>query len=481
MPAYDGPDRMTAHPEATEGASALDLSALAQAYPENTAVSSGSSSLTYRELMTRVSEHRERLIGLEGTCALLADSSLDTLIVFHACLHFRRPLLLVPAAAPPTLQRSLIERTGASLCFAKGSWSEHCAKATADLPGPLDHVLLPTSGTTGQPKIVCLSQPALIASARAANALIGLNSQSRWALTLPYAHVGGLAILFRCALAGAAVLARDYPLASADGVRALEMDGITHLSLVPTQLRRALESGASCPKSLKGILVGGASCPSGLRARARRAAWPVTFTYGFTEAASQICTQELGRPGSEMERDVGRPLPGTEVALDGSGRISVRGPTMMNRYLGSPKRSPDEWFVTQDFGHWDEEDRLVIRGRADNMIISGGENVAAERVEDSLEALPTIREAVVFGVPDLEWGQKIAALLVGTPGPLEAIRADLREHLEAYALPKEVHFCAALPRLSSGKVDRDAARALLLALRAEGPIDAAAQSAKVLA
>jgi acyl-coenzyme A synthetase/AMP-(fatty) acid ligase len=143
----------------------------------------------------------------------------------------------------------------------------------------------------------------------------------------------------------------------------------------------------------------------------------------------------------------------------------------MNRYWGSPARAGEDWFVTQDFGHWDEADRLVIRGRADNMIISGGENVAAERVEDGLLALPGVSEAAVFGVADGEWGQRITALVVGERRTLEAMRTELKQHLESYALPKEIHFCSALPRLQSGKLDRESARAMLHQLSEATPID----------
>lgn len=458
----------------------LNAQHLARKHGERVALTCKGDSLTYEELASHVERHRGMLQDSTEPCALVATLSVDALVAFHACLTFRRPVLLVPPSAPPDLRASLMERTGASLCYSDGAWSEHSGSSSAEPVGAMDHVLLPTSGTTGEPKIVCLSQAALLASARTTNPVVGLNQHSKWALTLPYAHVGGLAILVRSALAGAAVVANQYCLREKEGVEQLETDSITHLSLVPTQLARALESDAACPRSLMAVLVGGAPCPPGLRTRARQAGWPVAFTYGFTEAASQICTQQLGRaPHATMERDVGQPLPGTEVALDGSGRISVRGPTLMNRYWGRPPRAEDEWFVTQDFGHWDEVGRLVIQGRADNMIISGGENVAAERVEESLLALSSVREAAVFGLNDAEWGQRIAALLVGEERSLDEIRAALKEHLEPYALPKEIHYCSALPRLQTGKLDRKSAKSLLLKARGDESIDRPQDGGKV--
>jgi O-succinylbenzoic acid--CoA ligase len=450
----------------------LNARRLAREYGTKTALQCAEASLSYEELAFRTDRHRDELSGTSGPCAIVATSDLEAIVVLFACLTFRRPVLLVPPNLPPGMTLSLLERTGATHCFSEGKLSRHSAPPSAELPQKGDDVLLPTSGTTGFPKIVCLSQGSLLASAAAVNVLVGLNRESRWALTLPYAHVGGLAVLVRSALAGAAVVVKDYPLRTRRSLAELDCDSVTHLSLVPTQLQRALETRARCPSSLKAVLVGGASCPPGLRARARQAGWPVSFTYGFTEAASQVCTQKLRRdPEVTMERDVGRPLPGMEVALDGSGRISVRGRPLMNRYWGSPARAGEDWFVTQDFGHWDEADRLVIRGRADNMIISGGENVAAERVEDGLLALPGVSEAAVFGVADGEWGQRITALVVGVRRTLEAMRTELKQHLESYALPKEIHFCSALPRLQSGKLDRESARAMLHQLSEATPID----------
>src|SRR5690606_19959858 len=161
--------------------------------------------------------------------------------------------------------------------------------------------------------------------------------------------------------------------------------------------------------------------------------------------------------------------PETEVSLDERGRIFVRGPTLMSRYLGQPPLEKGAWFPTQDLGFWDSEDRLVVVGRADCTIVSGGENVPAERVEEALCATPFVEEAAVFGVPDEIWGERVVAVVTGQEVSHKELLAALRDVLEPYALPKEVYFCASLPRLGSGKLDRRGARALLETLRPAAP------------
>ncbi len=442
--------------------SMLSPQVLAERFGKLPALETPEGALSYFDLAQRITTLSDRIGKSHAPCALLATRTLDAFTVLCACLHLGRPILLISPSSPETLRKSLLQKVGATQCYSEEGWSDHCAPKSAEHPEPGDDVLIPTSGTTGDPKIVCLSKAALFASARGSIERLGLEKGDRWALTLPYSHVGGLSILIRCAQVGATVVIGDFRFEDERAVQRLEALKITHLSLVPTQLRRASSAASTPPHSLKVALVGGASCPPSLRQRAREAGWPLAFTYGMSEAASQVATQALGRTlAASPERDVGRPLSGTEIALDGAGRIAVRGPTMMNRYWGAPVRKPDEWFLTQDFGHWDDEDRLVIRGRADNMIISGGENVAAESVEESLTALPTVEEAVVFGVKDEIWGQRIVALLRGIPQDLETIREALRDQLEPYALPKEVWYVEELPRLASGKLDRKKARSLL--------------------
>jgi O-succinylbenzoic acid--CoA ligase len=243
---------------------------------------------------------------------------------------------------------------------------------------------------------------------------------------------------------------------------------VTHLSLVPTQLERLLAKGADpLQKGIKRILVGGASASSDLRRQAREAGLPIVCTYGMTEMASQVCTQDgrVLRDPSVDEVDSGFPLPGVVVRLSPTGEIHVRGPQLARAYFSDakPLQDADGFYQTGDLGRFDEEGRLIVLGRKDHMLISGGENVYPEAVEAALLGLSGVAAACAFGVPDPLWGDRIEAAVEMNPGIwvdptklAERLISELREHLPAFAIPKHLWFRDALPVLPSGKTDRKA-------------------------
>lgn len=243
-----------------------------------------------------------------------------------------------------------------------------------------------TSGSSGQPKAVPHLLENHLAAARAANAFAPLGPGDRWRCALPFYHVGGLAILFRCVLAGAAlVFSESVP--------------VTHLSLVPTQLIRMLRG--QLPPGLKRILLGGAPVPEGLIQEALRRGLPVACSYGMTETASQIAAT----PPGEAPRGAGRLLPHAEVCISDSGEIRVRGASVSDACL-----QPDGWLHTGDRGRL-EDGILYVEGRMDRQFISGGENIQPEQIEKALMALPGVSQAVVRPVIDKEFGQRPAAWL----------------------------------------------------------------------
>jgi O-succinylbenzoic acid--CoA ligase len=217
---------------------------------------------------------------------------------------------------------------------------------------------------------------------------------------------------------------------------------------------------------------------------------PLALTYGLTQASSQVATAtpEEVRAGSA---GCGRPLEGVEVRIlhragdadgDGerdrdedenrdSGEILVRGPTVALRCVGSdePLVHVDGWLHTGDLGRLDSDGRLHVTGRADTLIISGGANVQPEEVEAFLRSLPGIREAVVLGLPDDRWGERVCAVVVAEhpsadPDALqEAVDAAARDRLAPAKRPRTVHIIDALPRTPTGKIDREAARVLVSA------------------
>ena len=246
---------------------------------------------------------------------------------------------------------------------------------------------------------------------------------------------------------------------------------VTHLAVVPVMLRRLLArlAGRRVPGSLRCVLVGGAAAPLALLNDAWRAGLPLATTWGMTETASQIATAppELARrhPGS-----AGRPLSGVEVRQDPTGVLCVRGPTLASAVVRGPgmppeplATDPDGWFATRDLGRVDPDGLVWIEGRAGAIIVSGGLNVSPREVERVIETLPGVREAVVLGQPDAEWGEVVVAVVEGDPEAVGAgdIDRHCRKRLARGRCPSRILVVEGLPRTWTGKVIREAAAELL--------------------
>ena len=340
-------------------------------------------------------------------------------------------------------------------------------------PLDADRVVLFTSGTTGDPKGVRLTRRNLVASAVGSAYRLGAESGDRWLVCLPMYHMGGLAPLVRSTLYGTTtVIQRSFDAAST--ARVMDRYDVTGVSLVPTMLVRLLDAGWVPPESLRFVLLGGAPASETLLDRALDSGIPVYPTYGATETASQVATATpddvRAYPGT-----VGRPLRGTDVSIldtDGSatptgdrGEIVVSGPTVTPGYLGDTRTAgafDDAGFHTGDVGYRDDDGRLWVVGRLDDRIVTGGENVHPAEVADALADRSGVAEAAVVGLPDEEWGERVATLVVpvepANPPTAEAVRSGLRGEVADYALPKTVAFTDELPRTASGTVDRDAVR-----------------------
>ncbi|MEX1178728.1 MAG: AMP-binding protein, partial [Nitriliruptor sp.] len=316
------------------------------------------------------------------------------------------------------------------------------------LPAPLptaDEVALvvTTSGSTGARKGVELTTAALDASTGASLARLGVRHDAIWRVPLPLHHVAGLAALRR----GWALGTTPDVVAPGD-LDALLRPGADHTAVVPTQLHRWLaRDGAAGPRQ---VLLGGAAAATELLERAADAGIEVVTSYGMTETCGG-CVYD------------GEPLAGVEVSLAPDGRVRVRGAVCFLAYRGDPAATAaavdaDGWFTTGDLGTFDEHGRLRVLGRADDVVISGGENVPLHAVVAALRSHPSIRDAAAFGVPDPEWGQRVHAVVVprepDTPPLLDDLRDHVRrEHPAAYA-PRGMTVVAELPRDAMGKVSR---------------------------
>ena len=263
-----------------------------------------------------------------------------------------------------------------------------------------------TSGTTASAKAVLHTYGNHWFSAIGANNNIPIVQGDRWLISLGLWHIGGLAILFRCFIAGGTVaIPNDHKLTN----KLLEKFRITHISLVPTQLKGLLKKNAidSSLISCKCVLLGGDLLPETMISRALSLGINIYTTYGCTEMASQVTTTSCIKDIKEL-LTAGRLLKNRELTISDEGEILVKGKTLFKGYVeGGDLRRPfarDGWFHTGDLGEFLDHGNLIIIGRKDNMFISGGENIQPEEIEAALQSLEFVSRAVVSPAPDREFG-----------------------------------------------------------------------------
>jgi O-succinylbenzoic acid--CoA ligase len=486
------------------------LASRVAATPERPAViDAGSGTVwSYADLDAAVSDLAGRLasvgIGAGDRVPLLSGTSVDAVRAIHAVLRLGATVVpLDPALASGELQRR-VEVLGADdlVCVADTEAAAIGATgATAIRPVALDDadrirsiesyesravpeaerdagdpmLVAFTSGTTGPAKGVRLTRHNVSASAIASAFRLGVDPADRWLCPLPVYHMGGLAPVLRSALYGTAVVIQEGFDAERTPAAAREHRA-TGISLVPTALHRIFEAGADLPESLRFVLLGGAAADESLIAACEDRGVPVYPTYGTTETASQVATATPAE-AFEHEETVGRPLFGTEVRIvdaDGAkqppgevGEIAVAGPTVTPGYVdGDGSAFSPNGLRTGDLGYRDEAGRLYVVGRADDVIVTGGENVPASEVAATLREHPRARNAAVVGLDDPEWGERVAALVVSADGAergeadvdADDLRAFCRGRLADFEIPKTIRFADALPRTPSGTVDREAVR-----------------------
>src|SRR5689334_18464618 len=372
--------------------------------------------------------------------AVLVERATPRLVeLLAAALDGSGPAIAPLAAGlPPARLAGLIDALGPDsvqdtegVTSARSGRHKGTAEGTAVVVGP--------SGSTGVPKGVELSAAALRHSARASVDRVGARAGERWLCCLPVTHVAGLAVLVRSLAGGTEPVLAGH----ADG-QTVAASGCAHVSLVPTQLQRLLQEAGAPLAGFSSVLLGGAAAPAGLLDTAREAGVPVVTTYGMTETCGG-CVYD------------GIPLDGVRAEVRDDGRIWISGPVLFSGYLRGPRAPADSWFRTGDLGALDAAGRLRVRGRADDVINTGGHKVVPGEVAAALQTCPGVRDAAVVGQPDPEWGERVVAAVVpadpGDPPAVELLRRHVRERLPRYAIPSRVVIIDAVPMLPSGKHD----------------------------
>jgi o-succinylbenzoate---CoA ligase len=342
--------------------------------------------------------------------------------------------------------------------FAAGDF----AGALPDLPELRGHVLFETSGSTGTPKWIALSKEALLASAVAVNAHLGVTPSSRWGLALPARHVGGFGVAARAFAAGCSFFEMPGRWDAQSFAEWLESNRITHGSLVPTQVHDLVRAGLRAPGSLIAVVVGGGRLDEATGQAARALGWPVLASYGMTEAGSQIATQSLDSLHSTYRPEPLPLLPIWRAEVSPDDRLRISGPALFSGFL-----LPDaggwrygirdsEWYETGDQVVIGDEG-LTPLGRADSQVKVLGELVDPGLIERELVELSAGRLApgsfVVVAIPEARAGHALVPVFDSATARevIDLALAAYHETALGFRRLHEVVILKDFPRSSLGK------------------------------
>lgn len=458
----------------------------ARRHPQRIAVISERAELSYAALYDRVGSlaayYYKRGLVPGRSLAVISQNPECLVLALHLSLYVGATLLLLDPRrkAALSLLRNLAITRVFDDCGKACSLSDNIkvlpklstnvavdSRSIPPTPMCTDEVqlVIATSGTSGTVKGVMLSPFNLAASVLASRQRLSLEPGDVWLACLPIFHIGGVAIVLRCLQAGASLLLHER----FDPCKIwlhMKAHGVTHISLVPTMLTRLLDYGADSPPPahLRVVLVGGGALSYPLARRAVRAGWPVFPSYGMSETASQVATlckiTEDWRWG-----DVGPPLPGLQLTIVDErgcptrekGRIRISGANVMMGYANAAGVQgmglEDGAFTSNDLGFIDHNGHLHVLGRADEMLICGGENVFPQEIEAELLQCPGVDEVAVSALHDAAWGHRLVALVAGSVTET-TLRVWCENSLPRFLRPSRYIKVKSLPVNRLGKLDR---------------------------
>ncbi|MEU1515143.1 fatty acid--CoA ligase family protein [Streptomyces sp. NPDC005811] len=372
------------------------------------------------------------------------------------------------------------------------AWRDATASGeTADGPAPASGepaaAIIYTSGTTSAPKGVVLRHDNLVSYVIGSVEFGSAEPEDAALMCVPPYHIAAVSNVLTNVYAGRRLVVLDT-FSPSRWLELVRVERISNAMVVPTMLARLMEepdSEQSVP-ALRTLAYGGAAMPPRVIERALEA-WPqVGFVnaYGLTETSSTISVlgpddhrRAFASEDAEARarlHSAGRPIPGVEIEIRDedltpvpagvSGSVWVRGAQVSGQYAGVESRSAEGWFDTRDLGRRDGEGFLFIEGRRDDTIIRGAENIAPAEIEDVLLRQRGVADAVVVGMPDEQWGQRIEAVVVPARGASldsEALRAEVRRRLRSSKTPERIVVWDELPRTATGKILRHEVRAEL--------------------
>lgn len=449
--------------------------------PNQIAIDDGNERLSFAELKKQVEVLVGKIDHLNpgSRVGILATNTLMSYKLSLAIMCSGRTIVWLNwRLAGEELERQ-IKDSGLQLCLVENSlWrsgmtdpfkSYSAFLITSADPGELIPVfksnwvasIMYTSGTTGRPKGVLQTFGNHFYSAVSSALNLGLSSADKWLCVAPIFHISGFSIIMRGLIYGMTVrLVEKFRAEELE--RILANETVTIMSVVPFMLKKLIQqqnkTNTHYNSAFRCMLLGGGTIDRETLEACLQRSIPVVQCYGMTETCSQIVAlrsaDALLKLGS-----VGQPLFSTQLKLSKDGEILLKTPALTPGYLNLPDKLPskmiDGWYRTGDIGHLDKEGYLYIDGRADEMLISGGENIFPQEVEQIYQRYPQINEVAVVGQNDSVWGQVPVAFVVSDCrlSPTKLINYGY-EHLARYKVPQHYIFVSELPKNASGKIRR---------------------------
>lgn len=297
------------------------------------------------------------------------------------------------------------------------------------------HWVLLSSGSTGAPKLISLSWSQILANAEGAKERLGLFSDDKWLCVLPLGHIAGASIVARSCLIGFETVVEKFDATTFH--RVVESRDVTLTSLVPTMLRRILSHDVVAPRGLRALMVGGAAFPRDLEPKA--SAWPIWLTWGMSETASQVATS----PMAEALESGLEPIAGVDVSVDSEGYLVVSGPI-----------APGGAWRSSDIGVVDEDGKVKLKGRGDDVVKVGGNRVNLARVQRILQTHAEHVECEVFPVSAEDLGYEVGLAYRASVGDELDILIRAADHLNPWERPHWLMPVLEFPLTERFKVDR---------------------------
>jgi o-succinylbenzoate---CoA ligase len=328
-----------------------------------------------------------------------------------------------------------------------------------------------TSGSTSTPKAVPIKYGQIRAALTASSANLSLIPGDEWLLNLPLHHIGGMSVLLRSLHARSSVYILNSTSTADLSAVLTHRSTLTHVSLVPTQLKRVLDLPTfHIQPNIKALLLGGGPISKSLHEKALALRIPVIPSFGMTESAAQCIAVPYSERFTAPHGTCGKPLLNVQIELRPESPelqsehklLWIKGPQIISSYADTTNNvdafDDSGWFNSGDFAHVDDQGFVFIEMRRTDRIISGGENINPAEVEEYLEQLPGILEAGVLGIPNEEWGQLVCALVIPRDRNIKVDVSEAATRLKAvlpsFKIPKRLICVESLPRTASGKLMR---------------------------